>query len=129
MTAGFTQVPIQKLLSGFLSSYEDADTELGIMMPAIIVKAFDVKVRPVVVLIKGNLIMTVHEGDVNRIMKFARYAPTFIKKIKADSTADRITRHPGAHHRREQRPELRVPARDREARGRHQQAADRRRPG
>ncbi|MGA9139377.1 MAG: CorA family divalent cation transporter [Methanocella sp.] len=91
MTAGFTQVPIQKLLSGFLSSYEDADTELGIMMPAIIVNAFDVKVRPVVVLIKGNLIMTVHEGDVNRIMKFARYAPAFLKKIKVDSTADRIT--------------------------------------
>ncbi len=84
-TAGFTQVPIQKLLSGFLSSYEDADTELGIMMPAIIVNAFDVKVRPVVILIKGNLIMTVHEGDVNRIMKFARYSPTFIKKIKADT--------------------------------------------
>jgi magnesium transporter len=89
--AGFTQVPLQKLLSGFLSAYEDVDTELGIMMPAIIVTGFDVKVRPVIILIKNNLIMTIHEGDVNRIMKFARYAPTFMKKMKADNTADQIT--------------------------------------
>ena len=89
--AGFTQLPIPKLLSGFLSSYEDVDAELGIMMPAIIVTGFEVKVRPVVVLIRGNLIMTVHDEDVNRILKFARYAPTFLKKMKAESTTDRVT--------------------------------------
>ncbi|OPY25239.1 MAG: CorA-like Mg2+ transporter protein [Methanocella sp. PtaU1.Bin125] len=89
--AGFTQLPIQKLLSGFLSSYEDADTELGIMMPAIIVTGFEIKVRPVIILIKNNFLMTIHEGDVNRIMKFARYAPTFLKKAKADNRADRLT--------------------------------------
>jgi len=91
-SAGLSQLPIPKLLSGFYSSYEDADTELGMMFPAVSVKDMDVKVRPLVILMKSNFIMTVHDEDVNRLMKFARYAPTFMKKIKEDNNVDRITR-------------------------------------
>jgi magnesium transporter len=91
-SAGMSQLPIQKLLTGFYSSYEDADTELGMMFPAVSVKDMDVKVRPLVILMKGNFIMTVHDEDMNRLMKFARYAPAFMKKIKADNNVDRITR-------------------------------------
>lgn len=90
-TMGFTQMPIPKLLSGFYSSYEDADSELGMMLPSVIVKDADVKVRPLVVLMKGNFVVTVHDEDINRLMKFARYAPTFIKKLKSDATIDKIT--------------------------------------
>jgi magnesium transporter len=88
---GFTQIPIAKILSGFFSSYEDADSELGIMLPSVIVKDFEVKVRPLVVLLRGNLIITIHDDDVHRLMRFARYAPTFMKKIKAEARADKIT--------------------------------------
>jgi magnesium transporter len=88
---GFTQLPFAKVLSGFFSSYEDADSELGIMLPSVIVKDFEVKVRPLVVLLKGNMIITIHDDDVHRLMKFARYAPTFLKKIKVEASTDKIT--------------------------------------
>jgi magnesium transporter len=90
-TMGFNQLPPQKILSSFFSSYEDADTELGIMMPSVIVQNFDIKVRPLIILIKDNIIMTVHDEDIVRLIKFFRYAPTFMKKITADSKADKIT--------------------------------------
>ncbi len=88
---GFTQIPPPKLLSGFFSSYEDADTELGIMMPSVMVKDFDVKVRPLVILMRDNLIMTVHDQDIVRLIKLFRYAPTFMKKITAESKVDKVT--------------------------------------
>ncbi|HUL62655.1 MAG TPA: CorA family divalent cation transporter [Methanocella sp.] len=90
-TAGLSQLPVPKLLAGFFSAYEDADTELGITLPAVHVKDLDVIVRPLVILMKGNLIMTVHDEDMNRLMKFARYAPTFMKKIRVEVPVDKIT--------------------------------------
>ena len=88
---GFTQTPIQKLISGFYSGYEDTDIELGIMLPAVKVEHFDMVIRQLVILIRGNFILTVHNEDVVRLLKFSRYAPTFIKKIKADMVVDKLT--------------------------------------
>jgi magnesium transporter len=90
-SAGLSQIPIPKLLSGFYSSYEDADTELGIMLPAVSVKGVEIRVRPLIVLIKGSFVMTIHDEDVNRLQKFARYAPTFMKKMKADGRVDKLS--------------------------------------
>lgn len=88
---GFSLLPIPKLISGFYSSYEDADTELGMMLPSVIVRNCEVTVRPLIVLIKGNLIMTVHDEDIVRLTKFFRYAPGFIKKQKERNLVDMIT--------------------------------------
>lgn len=88
---GFTQTPIPKLISGFYSGYEDSDTELGMMLPAVMVNHFDMIVRPLVILIRGNFIITVHNEDVSRLMKFSRYASTFMKKIKSETTNDKLT--------------------------------------
>lgn len=88
---GFTQIPVHKLLSGFYSSYEDADVELGIMLPAVTLNNFDITVRPLVILIRGNFIMTVHNEDIVRLLKFARYAQPFLKKLKEGKTNDKIT--------------------------------------
>ncbi|WP_231844897.1 CorA family divalent cation transporter [Methanocella arvoryzae] len=90
-TMGFTQIPPTLLQSGFFSSYEDADTELGIRMPSVTVKDFDVKVRPLIILLRDNFIMTVHDQDIVRLIKLFRYAPTFMKKITAESKVDKIT--------------------------------------
>ena len=91
VTMGFTQLPVQKLLSNIFSSYEDADTELGITMPSVIVKDFDINIRPLVILMRDNLIMTVHDEEIVRLIKFFRYAHTFMKKISVESRADKIT--------------------------------------
>jgi magnesium transporter len=88
---GFTQTPIQKLLSGFYSGYEDTDTELGIMLPAVTMTHMDVTVRPLVILMRANLIMTVHNEDIARLLRFARYSQPFMKKIKAELASDKIT--------------------------------------
>lgn len=88
---GFTTTPIQKLLSGFYSGYEDTDAELGIVLPAVIVKEFDITIRPLVILIRGNLIMTVHNEDIVRLLKFSRYSQQFLKKLKADTITDKLT--------------------------------------
>jgi magnesium transporter len=88
---GFSQMPVAKILSGFFSSYEDVDSELGIMLPSVIVKDFEVTVKPLIVLMRSNLIVTVHGDEVHRLMRFARYAPTFMKKIKAEARVDKIS--------------------------------------
>jgi len=91
LTMGFTQTPIQKLLSGFYSGYEDTDTEMGIMLPAVTMRDMEVTVRPLVILIRGNFIMTVHNEDIARLMRFARYSQPFLKKLRADLVTDKIT--------------------------------------
>jgi magnesium transporter len=88
---GFTLTPIPKLLSGFYSSYEDSDTELGIMLPVVKVDQFEMTVNRLIILIRSNFIMTVHNENVAGLVKFSRYSPTFMKKLKADLVNDRIT--------------------------------------
>jgi magnesium transporter len=90
-TLGFTQISVSTLFSGFLSSYEDYDTELGIMLPAAILKDFDLAVRPIIILIKANLVVTIHDGDIVRLLKFSRYSQTFMKKICDEKPLEQIT--------------------------------------
>jgi magnesium transporter len=89
--AGFSKLPIPKLAHGFYSAYEDYDTELGIMLPSVTVKGEKMTVHPLYILIRDNLILTVHNEEINRLLRFSRYAPPFLKKISADNTIDRIT--------------------------------------
>jgi len=72
------------VLSKRHSAYEDLDTELGIMVPAVRVDKFDVKVYPLLILIRKNLIVTIHPREVVRLQKIYRYADIFIKKIRHD---------------------------------------------
>jgi magnesium transporter len=88
---GFVLTPISKMLSGFYSAYEDSDTELGIMLPVVKIDDLDMTVHRLVILMRGNFIMTVHNESVPGLAKFARYSSTFIKKLKPVSTTDRIT--------------------------------------
>jgi len=89
--AGFTKVPIPKLSHGFYSAYEDYDTELGIMLPSVTVKGELMTVHPLFILIRDNLILTIHSEEINRLLRFSRYAQPFFKRIAADNTPDKIT--------------------------------------
>jgi len=88
---GFQKVDYHKVFSGFYSSYEDYDDELAIMLPAVGMTETDIIVRPIIILIRGNTIVTVHNEDINRLLKFSRYAQPFMKKLSADNTPDSIT--------------------------------------
>jgi magnesium transporter len=72
------------VLAGRYSAYEDLDTELGIMLPAVRVEKFDVKVYPLIILVRKNLIVTIHPKNVVRLQKIYRYADIFMKKIRHD---------------------------------------------
>ena len=82
MSLGFSSSLVPTLLSNYLSAYEDRDTELGLMLPAVTVKKFDVLISPVLILIRKDLILTIHEANVNRLIRFSRYADAFMRKIK-----------------------------------------------
>ena len=75
---------IASVLAKQHSAYEDLDTELGIMVPAVRVDKFDVKVYPLLILVRKNLIVTIHPRDVVRLNKIYRYADIFMKKIRPD---------------------------------------------
>ena len=89
--AGFTKLPIPKLSTGFYSAYEDYDTELGIMLPSVTMKEDNMTVHPLFVLIRENFILTLHSEDINRLLRFSRYAQPFFKRISSECTIDKIT--------------------------------------
>lgn len=75
---------VASVLADRYSSYEDFDTELGLMIPAVRVDKFDVKVYPLLIFMRKNLILTIHPTAVIRLQKIYRYADIFMKKIRQD---------------------------------------------
>ncbi len=82
MSLGFSSTIVPTLFSSYLSAYEDRDTEMGLMLPAVAVKKFDVLISPILILIRKDLILTMHEENVNRLIRLSRYADAFMRKIK-----------------------------------------------
>jgi magnesium transporter len=82
MSLGFSSSLVPTLLSNYLSAYEDRDTEMGLMLPAVMVKKLDVLISPILILIRKDLILTIHDEKVNRLVRFSRYADAFMRKIK-----------------------------------------------
>ena len=82
MSLGFSSTLVPTLFSGYHSAYEDRETEMGLMLPAVTVKKFDVLISPILILIRKDLILTIHEYNVNRLIRLSRYADAFMRKIK-----------------------------------------------
>ena len=78
---GFNPGIMDELVKLRFSGYEDFTTELGLLLPAVRVRELDVEVNKLVILIKSNLIVTLHGERITRLVKFARYAVTSFKKI------------------------------------------------
>jgi magnesium transporter len=91
-TLGYSPSLITELCSNRFSGYEDQNTELGLIVPAVRVVQLDVEVNQLIVLIKNNLIVTIHGSHITRLVKFARYAVTFFKKVPKNlDDVDKIT--------------------------------------
>jgi len=89
---GFTSSLIPAILSNHLSAYEDRDTEMGLMVPAVMVQKFDVTMSPILILIRKDLIVTIHNDNVKRLVRFSRYADAFMRKIKPNlSLQDKLS--------------------------------------
>jgi len=91
-TLGFSDVLVKHLLKDLRSGYEDFGNEMGILIPAIIVKGFDVKLTPLIILVKENVIVTMHNTEVKRFSRVRRYAEALMRKFPADMPQkDRVT--------------------------------------
>ncbi len=83
---GFTSGLVGKLTEGTgYSEYIDNDVELGLLVPAVTVKNLEVTVKPLVILMRKGLILTLSGSDVVRLVRFSRYADTFLRKIPTDA--------------------------------------------
>jgi magnesium transporter len=89
---GFSTGLCDTLMASSHSAYEDRESELGLRVPAVRSRGLDVFVYPLLILIRKKLIVTIHGTEVVRLVQFARYADTFMRKIKADATGvDKLT--------------------------------------
>lgn len=92
VSLGFSSSLVPTILAEHLSAYEDRETEMGLMLPAVTVKQFDVTTSPILILIRKNLIVTIHDESVKRLIKFSRYADSFMRKIKPNiSPQDKLS--------------------------------------
>ncbi|MAG91315.1 magnesium transporter CorA [Candidatus Woesearchaeota archaeon] len=78
---GFKPSIVHELVSERFSGYEDQTTELGLLLPAVRVDELEVEINKLIILMKNNIIVTIHGEHVTRLAKFARYAVTFFKKV------------------------------------------------
>jgi magnesium transporter len=79
--AGFSEHLVKKLLLNVSGNYEDHDTEVGLLFPAIHVDGFDVNVEPLLVLMRDSLILTMHTHKRSRFYQMRRYAETYLRKL------------------------------------------------
>ena len=78
---GFKASVIDELVLQRFSGYNDETSELGLLLPAVHVSKLEVDINKLIILIKSNLIVTIHGEQITRLVKFARYAVTFFKKV------------------------------------------------
>ncbi|MBI2598596.1 MAG: magnesium transporter CorA [Candidatus Diapherotrites archaeon] len=89
---GFSEPLLKNLLKNTRSSYEDLGTEMGLIIPAILARGFDVTMSPLLILIKENLIVSIHTTEVKRFFRLRKYAETFIRKLPAKANrSDKLT--------------------------------------
>jgi len=78
---GFSTSIVESLLQNRHSGYEDRESELGMMLPAIRVEKLTVHSYKYLFLMKDGIIFTIHGEKVVRLVRFARYADTIMRKI------------------------------------------------
>jgi magnesium transporter len=89
---GFSEQLIKRLLLDIRGNYEDFDTELGLVLPAIHVEGFNINIEPLLILLRGSLLLTIHTRKRSRFHQMRRYAEVYLKKLpKNMKTTDLLT--------------------------------------
>lgn len=81
---GFSASLVPTVLKGYYAAFEDRDTELAIMVPAVRIKGLEVSAHPLLVLVRKDLILTIHSCEIERLILFSRYADSFFRKLPRD---------------------------------------------
>ncbi len=90
---GFSEVFISNLSCCDQLNYEDFDNEMWLSYPSIQIRGTDVKAYPLIVLIRKNLVFSIHVRLVDkRFIRLRRYSETILRKIPVDiKPEDRLT--------------------------------------
>lgn len=93
MQLGFSQEIISYLTGEAHSVYQDFDTEMGMKIPSIQVRGFEVQPYPLLLIMRKNFILTIHPLSIDRrFNRLRRYSETFLKKMPVDAnTMDKLT--------------------------------------
>jgi len=87
------QMDPKVLLSGYVSAYEDAGDTLGIMLPFIVTGDSRTQTSPVLIFMKKDLIVTIHDDYGGKITKLYNYSNSLMRKLpkEPEQWADRQT--------------------------------------
>lgn len=92
VSIGFSELLLKSLMRDPSGGYEDFETEMGVLLPAIYMEDFEVKIDPLVIMIRDGLLLTLHSREVKRFFRVRRYAETLLRKIPQKvPQKDRIT--------------------------------------
>ena len=80
---GFSDALASSLTVESRTTYQDFDSEMGMRLPSIQVRQFQVEPYPLLILMRRTFILTIHPLNVDRrFHRMRRYADTFIRKIR-----------------------------------------------
>ena len=81
------------LLSGYVSSYEDRGDTLGLMIPFVVPGNNTTQTAPLLIFMKKDLVLTIHDDYGGKITRLYNYAQTLLRKLPKDPEqwADRQT--------------------------------------
>jgi magnesium transporter len=90
---GFSEQLLLSLHTKSYLNYQDFDNEMGMRMPTVQVKHFEVWTYPLLLLLKKNFILTIHPHSVDRrFTRLRRYSDTVLRKISTNaSKQDKLT--------------------------------------
>jgi len=77
---GITMDP-SLLLSGYVSSYEDRGETLGLMIPFVVPGNNKTQTAPLLIFIKKDLIVTIHDDYGGKITRLYNYSTTLLRKL------------------------------------------------
>jgi len=90
---GFSESLISSLSGETTLNYQDFDTEMWMRLPCIQIRGVDVKAYPLFILIRKNIVFTIHVSLVDkRFIRLRRYSDTILRKIPMDGLSeDKLT--------------------------------------
>ena len=90
---GFSESFISNLSCCEQLNYEDFDNEMWMSIPSVQIRGTEVKAHPMLILIKKNMVFTLHMRLVDkRFIRLRRYSEAILKKIPLDANPeDKLT--------------------------------------
>jgi magnesium transporter len=90
---GFNEAFISSMSGDIQLNYQDFDNEMWMRFPSIQIRQVNVKAYPLLMLIRKNLVFTIHASLVDkRFIRLRRYSDTVLKKIPLEAQPeDKLT--------------------------------------